>query len=42
MPAGLEQILNFTQANLGAEFPDLMIEDVSFNDCLLSLRYYLD
>lgn len=39
---GIKGILNFTGANLGAEFPDLMIEDVSFSDSLLALRYYLD
>ena len=39
---GITGILNFSEANLGAEFPDLMIEDVSFSDSLLSLRYYLD
>ena len=39
---GIKAILNFTGANLGAEFPDLMIEDVSFSDNILALRYYLD
>ena len=39
---GIKGILNFTEANLSAEFPDLMIEDVSFSDSLLALRYYLD
>lgn len=39
---GIKGILNFTGANLGSDFPDLMIEDVSFSDSLLALRYYLD
>lgn len=39
---GIKGILNFTGANLSADFPDLMIEDVSFSDNLLALRYYLD
>lgn len=39
---GIKGILNFTRANLGADFPDLLVEDVSFSDNLLTLRYYLD
>lgn len=39
---GVNGILNFTEANLDTEFPDLMIENVSFSDSLLALRYYLD
>jgi len=39
---GIKGILNFTGVNLSADFPDVMIEDVSFSDSLLALRYYLD
>ena len=39
---GIKGILNFSEANLSADFPDMMIEDVSFSDSLLALRYYLD
>ena len=39
---GIKGILNFSGANLTVDFPELMVEDVSFSDNLLSLRYYLD